>query len=47
MATFDAMGIFLTGAYYTQVHPQVVENPKLAPRLLTGQHHISAIRRSI
>jgi hypothetical protein len=47
MATFEAIGIFLTGAYYTQVHPQVVENPERAWRILTGQHHMTVIRRSI
>jgi hypothetical protein len=40
MAAFDAIGIFLTGAYYTQVHPQVVENPqaKLASFDWTTSH---------
>jgi hypothetical protein len=47
MAAFDAIGIFPTGAYYTQVHPQVVENPKRSSRILTGQHHMSASQRSI
>jgi hypothetical protein len=47
MAGFGAIGIFLTGAYYTQVHPQVVENPKRASRILTGQHYMSAILGSI
>jgi hypothetical protein len=41
---FDAIVIFLTGAYYTQVHPQVVENPKRSSRILTRQHHKDAIR---
>jgi hypothetical protein len=40
MAAFDAIGIFLTGAYYAQVHPQVVENPQagLAPFDWTTSH---------
>jgi hypothetical protein len=45
MASVETQGIFPTGAYYPQLHPQAVENTSGGCSALIGQHHMLSTKK--